>query len=108
MPRQRQGRLAHKARCEEDAHGCVNCPHPVEGRATRGARTVFVNGQPALRIGDTGIHRSCCGLGTWTAGDGSSTVWIEHQLAHRKGDMTVHCGGIGELIEGSPDVYVGD
>ncbi len=106
MPR--QGRLGHKARCDEDAHGCVNCPHPVEGPATRGARRVYVNGQPALRVGDTGVHRHCCGPGTWEATRGSGTVYIEGQSAHRMGDTTTHCGGTGELIEGSPDVFVGD
>jgi len=28
--------------------------------------------------------------------------------AHRLGDMDTHCGGVGQLIEGSPDVIVGD
>jgi len=103
-----QGRLGDKARCQADAHGCVKCPHPVEGPATTGAATVLVNHMPALRLGDSGIHKHCCGPNTWVAALGSSTVWIENQMAHRKGDMTAHCGGIGELIEGSPDVEVGE
>jgi uncharacterized Zn-binding protein involved in type VI secretion len=36
------------------------------------------------------------------------TVLINNKGAHRMGDMTKHCGGVGKLITGSTDVLVGD
>jgi hypothetical protein len=44
----------------------------------------------------------------WTAVKGSATVLINNMPAHRMGDTDMHCGGVGQLIEGSPDVIVGD
>jgi uncharacterized Zn-binding protein involved in type VI secretion len=38
---------------------------------------------------------------------GSKTVFINGMGAHRMGDMTKHCGGVGQLITGSPNVLVG-
>jgi uncharacterized Zn-binding protein involved in type VI secretion len=32
---------------------------------------------------------------------------INGKPAHRMGDMDQHCGGVGQLIEGSGDVIVG-
>jgi uncharacterized Zn-binding protein involved in type VI secretion len=49
----------------------------------------------------------CCDGNTWNAQMGSMTVLINNKGAHRVGDMTKHCGGIGKLITGSPDVLVG-
>jgi len=43
----------------------------------------------------------------WTAVTGSATVFINGKPAHRQGDMDLHCGGMGKLIEGSPDVFCG-
>ncbi len=54
-----------------------------------------------------GIHAACCGPNTWTATLGSATVLINNMPAHRMGDMDTHCGGVGTLIEGSPDVITG-
>jgi len=67
----------------------------------------MVNGLAALRIGDPGIHMACCGPNMWNAQTGSATVFINGKPAHRKGDMTKHCGGVGELTMGSPTVLVG-
>jgi uncharacterized Zn-binding protein involved in type VI secretion len=44
----------------------------------------------------------------WTAAKGSGTVFINGLAAHRQGDQDTHCGGSGKLINGSPDVTVGD
>lgn len=68
---------------------------------------MLVNNRPALRVGDQGIHAACCGPNMWTATQGSGTVLINNMPAHRMGDMDQHCGGVGTLIEGSPDVIVG-
>jgi len=67
----------------------------------------MVNGRPALRVGDPGIHAACCGPNTWTAAAGSGTVRINGKGAHRVGDRDSHCGGTGQMIEGSPNVFVG-
>lgn len=69
---------------------------------------MLTNGLPSLRVGDPGIHAACCGPNTWNAKTGSATVFINGRKAHRRGDLTKHCGGIGQLIEGSPNVIVGD
>jgi uncharacterized Zn-binding protein involved in type VI secretion len=66
-----------------------------------------VNGRPAVRVGDPGVHAACCGPNSWTAKAGSGTVFINGRKAHRLGDATQHCGGIGQLIEGSANVIVG-
>ena len=102
-----QGRLGDKSQAPVDAHGCPACPHPVTGPAVQGSPDVLVNNRPALRVGDQGIHAACCGPNIWFATMGSSTVFINNMPAHRMGDQDQHCGGVGTLIEGSPDVIVG-
>ena len=102
-----QGRLGDKSQVPVDAHGCPACPHSATGPAIQGSPDVFVNNKPAVRVGDKGIHAPCCGPNMWTATKGSATVLINNMSAHRQGDMDTHCGGIGQLIEGSPDVLVG-
>lgn len=102
-----QGRLGDKASVPADAHGCPACPHPGIGPAVCGSEDTLVNSLPALRVDDTGIHAACCNLNTWTAKQGSATVFINNKAAHRMGDQTKHCGGTGQLIEGSPNVIVG-
>ena len=67
----------------------------------------MVNGKPALRVGDPGVHAACCGPNTWTAQAGSGTVKINDKAAHRLGDADTHCGGNGKMIEGSSDVITG-
>lgn len=103
-----QGRLGDKAKVPLDVHGCPACPHPAIGPAIQGSPDVHVNRRPALRVDDPGIHAACCGANTWTATQGSSTVFINGKGAHRMGDQNRHCGGPGELVEGSPNVLVGE
>lgn len=102
-----QGRVSDLSQVPADAHGCPACPHPCVGPATKGSPTVKVNKLPALRVTDTGIHAACCGPNTWTAQAGSATVFINSLKAHRMGDADQHCGGMGRLIGGSPNVMVG-
>ena len=78
------------------------------GPAITGSPTVYVNDLPALRVTDEGIHAACCGPNMWKAVKGSPTVLINNLQAHRRGDQDAHCGGMGSLIEGSPNVLVGD
>jgi len=103
-----QGRLGDKSRVPVDAHGCPACPHTAIGPAITGSQDVLVNFKPALRVGDMGLHAVCCGPNTWVASEGSSTVFINYRKAHRKGDSDRHCGGSGFLVDGSPDVIVGN
>jgi uncharacterized Zn-binding protein involved in type VI secretion len=102
-----QGRLGDKSNVPACAHGCPACPHPAVGPAIQGSPDVNVNKMPALRVDDMGIHTACCGPNTWTAKMGSTTVMINGKAAHRQGDMDEHCGGVGQLIEGSTNVQTG-
>jgi uncharacterized Zn-binding protein involved in type VI secretion len=81
--------------------------HDVEGPAKQGSPDVFINGHAALRVGDPGKQSGHCGKDTWQATKGSPGVLINGIPAHRLGDETQHCG-TGQLIEGSPDVTIGD
>jgi hypothetical protein len=54
-----------------------------------------------------GIHSHCCGPNIWIATQGSQTVLINNLQAHRVNDQDMHCGGLGMMMEGSPDVFVG-
>ena len=102
-----QSRLGDKSNVPVDAHGCPACPHPGVGPAIVGSPDVYVNYRPALRVGDKGIHAACCGPNTWVATTGSVTVLINHKGAHRLSDLDTHCGGVGQMIEGSNDVITG-
>lgn len=102
-----QGRVSDLSQVPADAHGCPACPHPCVGPAIKGSPNVMVNKLPALRVTDNGIHGACCGPNTWTAQAGSATVFINNLKAHRQGDADQHCGGMGRLITGSPNVIVG-
>ena len=62
---------------------------------------------PAIRVDDHGIHTACCNTNMWTAKMGSGTVFINGKAAHRMGDQDTHCGGSGQLIEGSNNVMTG-
>jgi hypothetical protein len=66
-----------------------------------------VNGQAAVRFQDRGVHSACCGPNTWEAANGSDSVFINGRPAHRVGDDDAHCGGMGAMIAGSPDVNTG-
>lgn len=102
------GRLGDNARVPSDSHGSVCCAHDCVGPATKGSEDVLINGRPALRIQDVGVHSSCCGANQWQAVAGAPAVLINDRKAHRLGDATQHCGGGGKLIEGSGDVIIGD
>ena len=87
------------AQCPADAHGCPACPHPVVGPIQTGSHTIFINGQPAARVGDTGVHAACCGPNTFTIATGDSTVLINGRPAAQIGQsITHHCGGTGTII----------
>lgn len=101
------GRLGDRSLVEADYHGCSACAHRAVGPAISGSGDVLINGRPALRVGDRGVHSACCGANTWEATSGSASVLINQRAAHRRGDTDRHCGGLGYLLEGSDDVLVG-
>jgi hypothetical protein len=99
-----QGRVSDLAKCDQDAHGCPACPHPVIGPLFMGSPDVFVNSLPAGRETDMGLHAACCGPNMWMANAGSPDVFINSLAAYRKDDESKHCGGSGTLQMGSPNV----
>lgn len=101
-------RLGDRSHVPEDRHECSECPHEATGKATTGSPNVKVNGRLALRVGDKGEHAQCCGDNTWVAKTGAPRVMINGKLLHRVDDVDEHCGGHGKMIEGSPNVLVGD
>lgn len=102
------GRKGDDAYCAADAHSCSDCSHAVRGPALKGSPNVAINRRSALRVGDSGAHASCCGSNKWNAKAGAPAVLINGRRVHRMGDATEHCGGSGVLIQGSPDVAIGD
>jgi uncharacterized Zn-binding protein involved in type VI secretion len=90
-----------------DAHGCPVCPHPVTGPARKGSPDVKTNMLDQMRVGDPGIHMLCCGPNKWNVAAGSSTVFVNNIKAARMGDKTSHCGGSGNAVTASPNVFIG-
>jgi len=101
-------RLGDKSMIPACAHGSPCCPHPANGPAIGGSGDVNIEGRPAIRQDDPGMHMVCCGPNTWVAKTGSGTVKINGKGAHRMGDQDTHCGsGMGQMIEGSATVLIG-
>lgn len=99
-------KLGDKAEAPLDVHGCPSCPHPkVQGPAISASGNVMINGAPALRAGDHGIHMTCCGPNTWQVISGSGRVMVNGMAMVRKGDPTRHCGGLGTMKEASGNVF---
>jgi uncharacterized Zn-binding protein involved in type VI secretion len=101
-------RLGDKAQVDADAHGCPACPHPAVGPIVTGSSNVMVNGKPAARQDDLGIHAVCCGPNNFTIQRGSPTVYVNGKPFARMNDKTKHCGGTGPIIDGSPDLFIDD
>jgi uncharacterized Zn-binding protein involved in type VI secretion len=101
-------RLADQAQTSADAHGCPACPHPAVGPIVNGSADVYINGRPAARKGDKGVHAVCCGPNTFTIAKGSPDVYVNGVPLARMNDKTQHCGGTGPIIEGSPDVFANE
>lgn len=102
------GRRGDRAHLPHDDHGGPCCPHAAQGPALTGSVNVLINRRPMLRVGDRGMHSHCCDSNTWTAYSGALCVLVNDRRPHRLGDLTDHCGGEGLLIEGSPNVLIGD
>jgi len=83
------------------AFGAPNDPLPAVGVITTGSSHVFVNGQPAARVGDVGIQVSV-GPNSFKIVSGDSSVLIDGRAAAKIGSKTDHGGGMGTIVEGSP------
>ena len=72
---------------------------------TGGSPDVFINGKPAIRVGDSfAPHADHNGnVHSDSMSEGSSTVFINGQPACRIGDAA----GPDALAEGSSDVFIG-
>jgi uncharacterized Zn-binding protein involved in type VI secretion len=101
-------RLSDNAQISSDAHGCPGCPHPGTGPVVVGSPDTNINGLPAARKDDLGVHAVCCGPNIFQISKGSPTVYVNGKPLARMNDSTKHCGGNGNLIEGSPDVLIDD
>jgi uncharacterized Zn-binding protein involved in type VI secretion len=105
---QPQTRVGDRSYVPADSHHQPCCSHACAGPALTGSPDIFVNGKAAVRVTDTGEHSHCCGANTWEAVQGSGSVIFNNLHTHRLGDKDQHCGGPGYMIDGSPDVLVGD
>ncbi len=101
-------RLGDLASVPNDAHGCPACPHPGTGPVVTGSPDVFINSLAAARQDDLGVHAICCGPNTFTCAKGSPDVYVNSKPLMRNTDKTTHCGGNGNLKQGSPDVLIDD
>ena len=98
-------RLSDDACITNDTHGCPHCAHYCVGPIIDASNDVFINGLGAARVDDPGIHGVCCGPNTYKCAEGSPNVFVNGKAMVRKGDKTEHCGGDGEMIMGSPNVF---
>ncbi len=98
-------RLGDNARVEHHTHEKGCCPQNAVGPAISASSNVIVNGVPALRLGDLGVHVSCCGPNLWTVIAASGQLFLNGSPAVRLGDTTLHCAITqGKMIEASGDV----
>ena len=88
--------------------GLPCCPHGRTGTNSEGSPNVFINGQPAHRLGDGG-GRACPPCGLFQSVEASKTVFVNGRGLTRAGDATVCvvCGMGGSHVNGSPNVFVG-
>lgn len=95
-------RVGDKAYCVSHAHGCPACPHTVIGPIITGSPNVLIDGLPAARQGDTGVHSACCGPNTFEIVQGDGNVLINGRPAARIGHKTLHCSfAAGNIVEAS-------
>lgn len=97
--------MADAARKDDIAsgHGCF-----PDTAITEGSPNVFINGQPAARVGDAvSLHGCTCGNGCGThsrvIAEGASSVFINGKPAVAVGH-SINCGGV--VISGSSNVFI--
>lgn len=94
-----------KAFCPADAHGGPAGAMPVIGPIQTGSPLVLLDGRPAARVGDVGVHASCDGPNTFRITEGDPQVLIDGRPAARIGSRTEHCGGWGTIISTRPSSH---
>lgn len=99
-------RQTDSAECDSDVHGCPLCPHKVKGIIVTGSKNVFINGLPASRKSDKGLHAACCNGNFFEIVEGSTTVFVNSEPVAKKGSKTKHCGGSGKIVSASENVLV--
>ena len=87
---------------------CDGCGKLAVGPAVSASDNVLVNGRPSVRVHDTGAHTEGSPDGAWEAVEGAPAVLINSRNAHRLGDGDKHRSGKGALMEGSPNVLIGN
>jgi uncharacterized Zn-binding protein involved in type VI secretion len=86
------------ALCPADSHGGPIDAQQVVGPIITGSAHVLVNGKPAARVGDKGVHSACVGPNTFEIVGGDESVLIDGKAAAKIGSTTRHCGGMGRII----------
>src|SRR5687767_8287890 len=81
--------------------------HTASGPATTGSPNVIINNRAAVRVDDRGMYHGVGGSGAWRAAHGAPRVLINGRRAHRTHDENKHRGGVGEMLQGSPNVVIG-
>lgn len=91
-----------------DSCGCDACPHAVSGPAITASQDVECNGLGALRGAgaDMGTHCCCCGPNVWGTVECSPDVFVNGFGWTRLGDTNWCCGGVGNMVTASGDVFV--
>ncbi|WP_130099341.1 DUF3289 family protein [Siccibacter turicensis] len=97
--------MAEAARKDDIAsgHGCF-----PDTAITEGSPNVFINGQPAARVGDAVAPHGCtcgngCGTHSRVIAEGASSVFINGKPAVAVGH-SINCGGV--VISGSSNVFI--
>ncbi|WP_426447696.1 DUF3289 family protein [Siccibacter colletis] len=97
--------MAEAARKDDIAsgHGCF-----PDTAITEGSPNVFINGQPAARVGDAVAPHGCtcgsgCGMHARVIAEGASSVFINGKPAVAVGHG-INCGGV--VISGSSNVFI--
>lgn len=99
--------MAEASRLGDITSSCPRCPHGTQSVAVEGSKSVLINNMPALRVGDGGMHGTCCET-LWAALAGSPTVYINNRRVVRKGDATACNSGKGMMLSGSANVRIGE
>ncbi len=94
-------KLGDLALCRADSHGSPADPLEVRGPIISGSPSVLIDGKPAARKGDRGIHAACAGPNTFEITGGDPGVLINGRPAAKIGSETKHCGGTGQIVRGS-------
>ena len=93
--------------CPADVHIGPYGPMQVIGPILQGSPNVFINGLPASRVGDIGMHTICIGPNSFTVSSGDNEVLIDGKPAAMfESSQTQHCGGTGHILGAHQNFFV--